>query len=116
MTLRDAIASDVGSVFLSTDEFAESIVYHPRAGGSRSILAIVDRSPPAVLDAEGLVVQISFMVFVANSASTGISMQEIDTGGDRIALARKEGDVTTDQRPIWQVVMQDSGMLQLAIK
>ena len=116
MTLRDAIQSDALSGFLSTDEFAESVVYYPRAGGSRSIIAIVDRNPPAVYDSEGVVVQVSFMVYVANSASSGILSTELDTGGDRIGLKRKENSGATEQRPIWQLVGQDSGMLQLAIK
>lgn len=116
MTLRESIASDAVSVFLSADEFAETVVYLPRGGGSRTILAVVDREPPTLMDDAGNVMALSFMLYVANSATSGITAQEIDTGGDRIQIAAKINDAAKKNCTILRVMDNDNGMLQLAIK
>jgi hypothetical protein len=56
------------------------------------------------------------MIYVANDSTTGIAGTEIDTGGDRVAVARREGAVNLNQRVIWQVMNQDLAMMQLALK
>lgn len=116
MTLRESIASDAVSVFLSADEFAETVVYLPRGGGSRTLLAIVDREPPTLMDDAGNVLALSFMLYLSNSSTTGISVQELDTGGDRIQIAAKTNDVQKRTCTILRVMDNDNGMLQLAIK
>lgn len=116
MTLRQSIASDSVSVFLSSDEFAETAIYHPRAGGSRTILAIVDREPPSLMDEVGNVLVLSFMIYVSNSATDGISAQEIDCGGDSIEIGARVGDTTLKTCSILRVLGNDNGMLQLAVK
>lgn len=40
-TLRSVIAADVESVFLDTDEFAESVTYTPAAGGGARTITVV---------------------------------------------------------------------------
>lgn len=116
MTLRESIASDAVSVFLSADEFAETVIYMPRGGGSRTILAIVDREPPALMDDAGNMLALSFMLYVANSGSEGITAQEIDTGGDRVLIAARVNDVQKKTCTIVRVMDNDNGMLQLAVK
>jgi hypothetical protein len=116
MSLRESIASDAVSVFLSSDEFAETVVYLPRGGGSRTILAIVDREPPTLMDDAGNVMALSFMLYVANSGSDGITAQEIDTGGDRVKIGAKVNDLVQKTCTILRVMDNDHGMLQLAIK
>lgn len=41
MSLKDLIASDVTSVFLNTEDFAESATYTPSGGTARSITVVV---------------------------------------------------------------------------
>jgi len=116
MTLRESIASDAVSVFLSADELAETVVYQPRGGGSRTILAVVEREPPSLMDDAGNVLALSFMVYVANSASSGITAQEVDTGGDTILVSAKVGDAPKKTCTILRVMDNDNGMLQLALQ
>ncbi len=40
MTLKDQIASDVGTVFLNTDEFAETVTYNPDGESPVDISAV----------------------------------------------------------------------------
>lgn len=116
MTLKDQMRDDALGVFLNLDDFAEVVVYYPRGGGARQIRAIVNRDPPSFYDSTGAVVAVSFMIYVANDSTTGIAATEIDTGGDRIAVARREGNVNLNQRVIWSVINQDIAMIQLALK
>jgi len=116
MTLRDQIKADATRTFLITDDFAEEVIYYPRGGGARKIKAIVDRSPPSFYDSEGGVVAISFMIIVANNSVTGISAKELDTGGDRLALPRKEEGSEFNKRVIWSLTNQDFAMITLALK
>jgi hypothetical protein len=116
MTLRESIASDAVSVFLSSDEFAETVVYNPHGGGSRTILAVVDREPPSIMDDLGNVVSLSFMVYVANDATAGITATEVDTGGDRLQISAMAGQVSRRGCSIIRVMDNDAGMLQLAVR
>lgn len=116
MTLKDSIESDAASVFLSSDEFAESVTYLPRSGGSRTILAVVDREPPTLLDSAGNVISLSFVVYVHNDATTGISSSEVNTGGDKVQLHAKLGDAAVRTVSIVQMIDNDFGMVQLGLK
>jgi hypothetical protein len=116
MTLRESIASDAVSVFLSADEFAETVVYRPRGGGSRTILAIVDREPPALMDEAGNMLSPSFMLYIANSATAGITAGEVDVGGDTVEVANRVGDVQKKTCSILRLMDNDNGMIQLAVR
>jgi hypothetical protein len=116
MGLKDSIANDSLTVFLSTDEFAELVTYKPRNGGSRTVQAIVDREPPTLLDEVGNVISLTFMVYVKNDEADGISGQEVDTGGDKIELAAKANDTSKRQYAIVKVTDNDFGMIQLAVR
>jgi hypothetical protein len=113
MSLKDSIKNDAITVFLSNDEFAEQATYKPRSGGSRTILAIVDREPPSLLDDVGNVVALSFVVYVKNDATTGIHESELDTGGDKVEVMYR-GSKTSHS--ILKVTDSDFGMLQIALK
>jgi hypothetical protein len=119
VTLRDAITDDASSVFLNTDEFAESVTYKPRlysVGDSRvnrTINAVVIRELVQVVSEDGgETVLPSFEVHVANDSTLGISSDELDTGGDKISFPVRDGMVATD-RAIVRLVTQDHGMLVL---
>ncbi len=93
--------------------FAEWVVYRPASGQPRRMMAVVDRqSPVAIGDSR----PINFVVVeVDNNPITGLTAEEIDTGGDRIELAREVGGVP-ESRDIAQIVAQDSGRIQLEVR
>lgn len=104
---------DTAPEFLST--FGETVTYYPKAGGSREITAVVTRGQPAELDgaphghADRLTIQ------VANDATTGISSDEVDTGGDEVKLARRIGETAANKR-ITKLISQDAGMMELELR
>ena len=116
MTLKDSIQTDGADVFLNTDEFAESITYVFRAGGSRTIKAIVDREPPAIYDAAGEVVLPDYAITIHHDTVTGVEASEIDTGGDSTHLLADLGDASTTAVTVMTIVSQDFGMITLALK
>lgn len=97
------------------DNFGESITYYPNGGGARPIQAIVDREPPAIMDAAGNAVVPRFIVRVFNSCRSGIASNEIDTGKDELQFAAKVGEVVGKRHSIGQIISQDSGVLQISV-
>lgn len=97
-------------------QFGESIMYFPGAGGERPIQAIVDREPPAILDAAGNAVMPSCIIRTYNSCRSGIASNEIDTGRDEIELILKIGDAIPKRFSIMQMLSQDSGVVQVALR
>lgn len=119
MTLRTLITDDATSVFLNTDEFAESVTYKPRlfaagdARANRTIDAVVIRELIQVVSEDGgETVLPSFEVHVANDSATGISSDELDLGGDKLSFPVRDGLDASD-RAIVRLVTQDHGMLVL---
>lgn len=116
MTLKDSISSDVSSVFLNTDDFAESIEYFYRAGGSDVIAAIVDRNQLEFYEA-GETVLASFSIDIANSSTNGVLANVIDTGGDEVELLAEAGDSEVKRLTVLRVLESDyDGMIKLALK
>ena len=116
MTLRDSIRNDVSAIFLNTDEFAEKITYHFRDGGSVSILAIIDRDPPAFYDAAGNVVLPEFTIEINNNCLLGARSNKIDTGGDEVSLLAEIGDMIPVRKTVIRKMQEDMGALTLALK
>lgn len=104
---------DTAPDFLTT--FGETVTYYPKAGGSRQITAIVSRERPAELEGapHGRAPRLS--VSVANDSTTGISSDEIDTGGDEINLSVRIGE-TAQRRRITKILSQDAGMMKLELR
>jgi len=98
MTLRDMIADDATAVFLADNEFSEAVTYYPhRFYGAaerspRTIKAVVIREQIANFGEDVVTVLPMFEVHVANNSVTGISSDEIDTGGDRLAFPPRDGE------------------------
>jgi len=115
MTLRERIIADAGSVFLNADHFAESVTYYPHRFGTqatpRVITAVVIRNQVAVFNPDEQIVP-EFEVRVANDSATGISSEELNTGGDQIKLAVRIGETAT-KRTIQIMSEHDDGMLVL---
>lgn len=113
-TVFDSLFAQAGFPMLLS-QFGESITYLPYGGGSRSITAIVDREPPAILDAAGNTVLPQFIVRVYNSATTGISSTELDKGKDELQFPKKVGAATDSTFSIGHLISQDAGVVQLAV-
>lgn len=96
-------------------QFGESITYHPRSGGYRTITAIVERDPPAIFDAAGNAVLPKATIRVYNSATSGISSKEVDIGSDQIELPEQVGNIIRRKFSLMSLMSQDSGVIQLAL-
>ena len=96
-------------------QFGESITYVPSGGGRRSIVAIVERNPPAVFDAAGNAVLPTATIRVHNSCKSGISSQEVNVGTDEVELTLKVGETIPRTFSFMTMLSQDSGVTQLAI-
>jgi len=97
------------------EQFGESIVYLPRAGGRRTITAIVERSPPAIFDASGNAVLPTATIRMHNSCRSGIASREVDIGSDQIEMVLKNGETIPRTFSLMTLVSQDSGVTQLAL-
>jgi hypothetical protein len=95
-----------------SDFSAKEIVYLPRAGGSRTIRAIITYLRPQPMDGIYGGSRPQFELEVKNNTSTGISAKEIDTGGDKAQIPlRMYRSVRTVR--IVEIVSQDRAILRL---
>jgi hypothetical protein len=82
VTLREQITADVSSVFLNDEDFAETLIYKPACGGSRTITGVVDEDGtyPELANEKDSIEFLS--VFVSRDATNGIDNPQL---GDRIS-------------------------------
>src|SRR5687768_6591499 len=77
MSLRDILESDLENVFLSTDDFAEELVYVPATGKPRTVLGICDSGSVYAEDGSVLKDQESLTVLFSrddeNAVTGGVS-------------------------------------------
>jgi hypothetical protein len=115
MSLAERIVTDAAGVFLNSDHFAEEVTYYPHRFGTpatpRAIKAIVIRNQLSTFGPDEQIVP-EFEVRVANNSTTGISSEELNTGGDRIGLAVRIGETAT-KRSVQLLSEHDEGMLVL---
>ncbi|MEM6260155.1 MAG: hypothetical protein AAGI37_17910 [Planctomycetota bacterium] len=109
------IGSDEGAETL-LDALGEPITYLPTSGATRSIVGVVDRDAPTSPSPSGMRGRPkgNVQVTVRNSSTLGIDLDELNLGGDKIALPMKVGQAATD-RPIKTLVSQAFGMLVLEV-
>jgi hypothetical protein len=102
------------TAFFST--FEESVVYKPRNGSPRRILAVVDRNPPEALpEIPGRSpATVSMIVEVKNSTTEGIGIDEYQQG-DKLELPVNDGG-TPEDRIIGAIVSQDSGNVSFEVR
>jgi len=93
----------------------ETVVYMPSGGGSRSIVAIIDREGAAAMPAGGYGNSPLTHITVANNSTIGISSAEINTGKDKVELALRRGKLP-QARIITKIISQDAGMLTLEVR
>jgi len=96
-------------------EFGETVNYIPRVGQNRSITVLVDRE--SVTDVAGLNYGRApeLTILVKNSATAGITADEIDTGGDKIELAIREGE-SAQERRITNISFNDATSLTIGLQ
>ncbi len=95
--------------------FGESVTYYPAGGGSRGILAIIDRESVVGVNGASRGNTQFIIMTVANDSAIGISSSELDTGGDRIEFPKRIGD-PVQKRGIRDFNNQDRGMMELEMK
>ena len=94
--------------------FGEPVTYHPKGGGTRDIIAVVDRNPVASITGLPHGNTPRMLVVVKNDSDDGISSSEVNTGGDKVNLSVRIGD-TAQQRRINSIVWNDIGMMHLEV-
>ena len=109
----DQMLIDTNADFLAV--FGETVTYWLASGGSRSITAVVDRERPADLDGAPHGSAPLLVIEVANDSTTGISSDEVDTGGDKIEVAVRIGE-SAQKRLIKKIISQDAGMMRLELR
>jgi hypothetical protein len=93
VTLREQITTDVSTVFLNEEDFAESCTYIPKGCASRTITAVVDELGSFVENNLGKRSEEFIDVFVSRSSTTGIDEPQL---GD--AFYRTEVDEETPDK------------------
>lgn len=111
--------SDFDSLFADVaapnhvDLFGEAIVYAPHGGTPRTITAIVDRNPVALLATMQDVPSVGVLVGVLNDADNaslgGIDVASVNFGGDRVQLAIKPGG-TAEYLALQSLVSSNGGL------
>ena len=104
---------------LSADSFfllpgATYVTYFPASGLSRKIQAVINYPGSEKIAELGGGRQVS-EVLVKNSSSDGIASDEVDTGGDKLKMAPREGMVPVLMR-ITRIISQDAGMMKLKVQ
>ena len=97
-------------------QYGESVTYHFAGGGTRTVNAIIERSPPAVYDAAGNVVMPSFVIRFHNDATLGVLSSEVNTGGDQVSFLSKLGDKVPVKRSVLVMQSQGGGVVVVAVK
>ena len=99
MTFKTGLDTDMEGVFLNTDEFAEDVVYTPRAGAARTIPAIVDRDQIKTRpEDQGRVAHKTAEIIIHNDAANGVT--SVNNKGDSVSFAPREGQDAVD----WDVI------------
>ena len=119
--MEDSVLASDAEMFLA--EWGDEIIYRPAGGTARTILAVIDRNPPAgISESPSGGIGKSITIDVANRATSvdddeygGISSDEVDTGGDKVDVALRIG-LTAQSRMISRVLSQDAGMMQLEVR
>ncbi|HIJ70657.1 MAG TPA: hypothetical protein HPP87_04750 [Planctomycetes bacterium] len=93
----------------------ETVIYRPRAGGSREVTALVDRDRPGGLGNAPHGESGTAEILVANSSEIGIAASEVNRGGDRVEMVSRLGRNAV-VRPIKRILAHDGGGVRLEIR
>ena len=114
MSFKTQVKQDAAKGFLNANEFAESVVYTPKAGVPKTITSVVNRKrlDPASEDI-GRVLINQCEIFIANDAAAGIA--SISKGGDIVSFPENIGgsainwivaDILGQDEGIWHLLVQ----------
>ena len=109
-TFDRTLVSAADSFFLLPG--AETVLYKPKTGSPRSIRAVVSRNqaePIAGVDGGSAP---RFEVLVKNDGTNGIASDELDTGGDRIDMAKRVADIPKTLRLV-ELLSQNAGLCRI---
>jgi len=109
----DELLESTAADFVNT--FGEDVKYLPRGGGSRNIKMVINREPIEKLAGSPQGSSPTIEGSVVNNSIGGISVSEIDTGGDKIELQVRIGQAV-QQRRITKIIDQDAGMMTVEIR
>lgn len=119
MSLFDEVNAGQSEFFVDADLMGgEEINILPKNGARvDGIWAIVNRSPKATIsEITGSRPTINMRIVVRNSSTLGINLLTLNTGGDRVEVAKRYGDTTLESRQIANVLNQDGGMIVLEVR
>ena len=94
-------------------DFCESITYRPLDGIPRTIQALVTRGSPESMQPHGIAPK--FTIMVRNDHRHGIASDEIDTGGDRVDIAERYGEMA-ETRSLASIMSHDPVMLTIEVR
>jgi hypothetical protein len=93
--INDIFAADVAAVHGASGEFAEAVTYTPSSptgdNPTRTIYPIIQRDPPAPMNAAADYITPKMIFTIPNDQTTGISSATMDVGGDTITVAYRPG-------------------------
>ena len=87
---------------------AETVTYFPASGSSRQIKAVIDRIGAERIEGVAGGSRPRIEVLVKNDSASGIASDELDTGGDKIKLAVRDGKEPSIVRLI-ELINHDAG-------
>jgi hypothetical protein len=76
-TLREQITSDVSTVFLNEEDFAESCTYISKVAGPRTVVCEVEETSELIVEASGRFQVTTMRVFCSRHTTTGIDNPQI---------------------------------------
>jgi len=91
---------------------SETVVYKPKSGSPRQIKAVVSRSLAAEIPGVNGGSVPKFEVLVKNDDSAGIASDELDTGGDKIEMAKRVADIPKTLRLV-ELLNHDAGLCRI---
>lgn len=111
---EDTLAEAADAVFLLPNK--EWVTYIPASGSQRRVEALVERyEENDSLDGFAGGSRPSPVILVKNNSTSGISSDEIDTGGDKIELALREGSKPVQARII-ELLSHDAGFCRIQVQ
>lgn len=91
-----------------------TIVYLPKAGGSRTIQGLIEYLGPSLMAGVAGGSRPRMELLVRNDTTYGISSREIDTGGDKVQIPLRRGRSVRTVR-IVELLAQDRAMLRVLV-
>jgi hypothetical protein len=91
---------------------AETVTYFPRSGSSRQIRAVITRPGAEQMAGVAGGSAPQFEVLVKNDSASGIASDELDTGGDKVELAGRDGKKPEQVRLI-ELLNHDAGHCEI---